>query len=175
MNNFADTLVAPKVSDYISEEQNIFAPLIGDWDFVMVYHPGTANEKKVEGEWFFSWVLGGYAVQDVFVCPRRSSMNSQIDNGSIYGSVFRVYSKIKKCWEVFSTCNGSSLIMDARKVGENIVLDAITTSKYKVKRIFSNITENSFKWQIAVSSDNGHNWIVFVEMSAVRKQTNIIN
>ncbi len=170
MTNFADALIASKAADFISEEQNLFSPLIGDWDFVMCYHPGTNKERQVEGEWFFSWVLGGLAVQDVFVCPRRSDMTSERDKSSVYGSVIRVYNQLKNSWDVFSTCNGASLIMEAKKVGNSIVMDSISASKYKMKRIFSDITDNSFNWQIAVSSDNGHNWLVHAKMKATRKK-----
>lgn len=173
MNNFAETLVASKEADFISEEHNLFKPLIGDWDFVMSYHPGTPKERKVEGEWFFSWVLGGMAVQDVFVCPRRSTLITERDKCTVYGSVIRVYNQIKNNWDVFSTCNGASLIMEANKVGDSIVMDSISASKYKVKRIFSDITENSFNWQIAISKDDGHNWLVHAKMSATRKKENL--
>ena len=76
MNDFETALVSPGKNSLIPEKDNWFGPLVGTWDIEWVDGHGTEHERHVKGEWIFSWVLEGMAVQDVFIClPGRPGIS----------------------------------------------------------------------------------------------------
>ncbi|MDR3038583.1 MAG: hypothetical protein LBV21_04750 [Candidatus Adiutrix sp.] len=48
---------------------DLFAPLLGEWDVVWIEAPGTPAEAVAEGEWIFSLVGGGLALEDILAVP----------------------------------------------------------------------------------------------------------
>lgn len=168
--DFMEALQANGPSATIPGEDNIFEFLIGAWDFDWYYNQGTQMARNLKGEWLFSWIIDGYAIQDVFICPKRESKEFIETKDVIYGTKLRVYNKKKKLWDIYYVCNGYSTILEARKIGASIVLDSVSASKYKMKWIYSNIKENSFQWKSAISKDDGHTWIVQGEFFATKRK-----
>jgi hypothetical protein len=72
--NFAGVLVSQDASPQIpASERKTFDWLIGDCE-ADVYEYGPARAKHTsKGEWHFSWVIEGRAIQDVWIVPKRSA------------------------------------------------------------------------------------------------------
>lgn len=66
--SFVDALTSNGKSVELPEEFNYFGKLIGSWNFDYIDHNMSCSTK---GEWHFSWVLEGMAVQDVIILPSR--------------------------------------------------------------------------------------------------------
>ena len=94
MNDFETALVSPEKNSLIPEEDNWFGPLVGTWDIEWVDGHGTEHERHVKGEWIFSWILEGMAVQDVFICPSREARNIKTYPDAAYGTTIRIYNPL---------------------------------------------------------------------------------
>ncbi len=70
MKYFIETLTSNSKSVELPEEFNYFGKLIGSWKFDYVDHNISCSTK---GEWHFSWILEGMAVQDVIILPSRET------------------------------------------------------------------------------------------------------
>ena len=67
MNQFIKALYYDKKDPHIPEEYNFFGVFVGEWDIEWVDHLEVDEPRRVKGEWIFSWVLEGAAIQDVFI------------------------------------------------------------------------------------------------------------
>lgn len=145
MNEFITALISDSKNPNIPAEHDLFGCLVGQWDFEYIDKHGTANERHVAGEWIFSRVLDGTAIQDIFICPSRKERLNNQQADAEYGSTLRFYNPKTKNWDVFYGCTGGAFRLEARKEGDTIVLTEIT--EQKMQWIFSEITDNSFHWR----------------------------
>ena len=60
INNFIEALTSNGKSSELPEEYNYFGKLVGSWKLDYTDHNMSCS---VEGEWHFSWVLEGMAIQ----------------------------------------------------------------------------------------------------------------
>lgn len=156
MNEFINALISDSKNPNIPEEHDLFGRLIGEWEFEYIDNHGTADERHVAGEWIFSWVLDGTAIQDIFICPSREERLENPQADAEYGSTLRIYNQMTKAWDVFygcTGCAGGGFRLEARKVGSTIVLTEITMRK--MQWIFSDMTDTSFHWRNTEILENG--------------------
>jgi hypothetical protein len=58
----------------LKEKLMLFGQFVGDWDIIEArYTQADGTEVKVKGEVHFGWILGGTAVQDVWMGCREGS------------------------------------------------------------------------------------------------------
>ena len=88
MKYFIETLTSNSKSVELPEEFNYFGKLIGSWKFDYVDHNISCSTK---GEWHFSWILEGMAVQDVIILPSRETRTEIPHPLTEYGTTLRVY------------------------------------------------------------------------------------
>jgi hypothetical protein len=150
----------------IPEEYNYFGALIGAWDFEWIDGHGTEKERHIKGEWIFSWVLLGTAIQDIFICPSREEQSKNKYPDAEYGTTIRFYNPKSNAWDIFYGCTCEATRLTAEKEDGRIVLTENTDRK--MKWVFSDITENSFHWQ-NISTEDGTTWKVNGELFATRK------
>ena len=62
MEHFYQALTSRAKNEALPEEFNFFGKLIGSWNIDYI---DNSNSRVMKGEWHFSWVLEGMAVQDV--------------------------------------------------------------------------------------------------------------
>lgn len=153
MSNFITALISNGKNQNIPAEHDLFGRLVGEWEFEYIDNHGTANERHVAGEWIFSWALDGTAIQDVFICPSRKERLKNPQADAEYGSTLRIYNPMTQAWDVFYGCRGSAFRLEARRVGDAIVLTEIT--RRKMEWIFSDITDNSFHWRNTEMLEDG--------------------
>jgi hypothetical protein len=166
MREFEEALVCKTKSNSIPEVYNFFGPLIGEWDFEWIDNHGTEKERHIKGEWIFSWILEGTAIQDVFICPSRTERINGNQPDAEYGTTIRIYNSKSQAWDIFYGCEGEATCLEARKDGDNVVLTEISSEK--MKWVFSRITDNSFHWQHLRIQD-GTAWKVKGEIFALRR------
>ena len=95
MNEFITTLCSNARNGRIPEEYDFFGGLIGEWDIIWNDHLEEAEPRRVKGEWIFSRVLDGMAVQDLFIVPSREELlrNKQPDAEYGLGYILRLYGR----------------------------------------------------------------------------------
>lgn len=173
-NIFVDTLLSDKCHREYQEKLRPYAPLIGNWDFEWVGHQEDGSTWSVPGEWLFSWVLEGRAIQDNWICPKRELRSLEKYPKGEYGTTIRIYDfkeeKINTFW--FGTILSQFRIFEARWEDNKIIQEEIPfKNRDKICRwIFKDITEDNFKWEAHESMDNKESWKITQEVFATKKQ-----
>lgn len=167
MNDFINALCSNARNERIPEEHDFFGCLIGEWNIMWNDHLEDAEPRKVKGEWIFSRVLDGTAVQDLFIVPSRKErlIDKQLD--AEYGTTLRIFNPKTMAWDIFYGCMGEAIRLTARKVGEEIILTENTTEK--MRYVFSDIATSSFLWRKERINENGE-WQTVAKVTAERKQ-----
>ena len=140
MKEFEEALVCKCKNERIPEEFNYFEKVIGEWDLDWNDRLNTSTPRRVKGEWIFSWVLDGMAVQDVFIVPSRAERLTDIQPDAAYGTTIRLFNIERQVWEIFYGCPEECARLEANKEGDEIILTEITSQG--MKWIFSDITDN---------------------------------
>ena len=166
MNEFINALCSNTINERISEEYDFFGSLIGGWDIVWNDHLEDAEPRRVKGEWIFSRVLDGTAVQDIFIVPSRSERLRDKQLDAEYGTTLRIYNPQTMAWDIFYGCMGEAIRLTARKVGEEIILTENTTRK--MRYVFSDIKSSSFLWRKERMNENDE-WLTVAKVIAEKK------
>ena len=165
MNQFIKALYYDKKDPHIPEEYNFFGVFVGEWDIEWVDHLEVDEPRRVKGEWIFSWVLEGAAIQDVFIVPSRSERLQNKQPDAEYGTTLRIFNPKTSAWDIFYACRGEAIRLTAYKVGEDIILTENTTEE--MRHVFSEITSTSFKWRKELKNASGK-WDVIAKVRAQR-------
>lgn len=166
MNDFETALVSPGKNSLIPEEDNWFGPLVGTWDIEWVDGHGTEHERHVKGEWIFSWVLEGMAVQDVFICPSREARKIKTWPDAAYGTTIRIYNPQQRTWDIFLRCGRRIHAAGSEKGRQPDCPDGNYRAKDEMD--FSELTENTFHWRNMATEDGMH-WFLQGEAFAARR------
>lgn len=151
MNRFYEALTSKVKNEALPEEFNYFGKLIGSWKIEYV---DNSTSHKIKGEWHFSWILEGMAIQDVIVLP-----------GFECGTTLRVYNPSTTFWDVAYCYTGKIMRFEARKQDKVIVLTNLEDERRKWA--FAKIEEDNFHWQDVLVNDNGE-WQVSFDLYAQR-------
>lgn len=162
MDHFMETLISKSKSEKLPEEYNYFGKLIGSWSLDYIDRNMSCS---VKGEWHFSWVLEGMAIQDVIILPSRETKTEIPHPLAEYGTSLRIYNPDTHAWDVAYGFTGKIIRLEARKQNDMIVLTNIDDDKRKW--VFVRIEHNSFHWQNVTVKDDGE-WHVNADIYAER-------
>ena len=151
MNHFCQALTSEEKNKAVPEEYNYFGKLIGSWKIDYI---NNRTSQVLKGEWHFSWVLEGMAIQDVIVLP-----------GFEYGTTLRVYNPVTHAWDVAYCYTGRIMRFEAGKQENKIVLTSIEDETRKW--VFNQIEDNYFHWQDITVTQDGK-WQVDFDLYAER-------
>lgn len=151
MKHFYKALTSEVKNEALPEEFNYFGKLIGSWEIDYI---DNSTPRVIKGEWYFSWVLEGMAIQDVIVLP-----------GFEYGTTLRVYNPGTHAWDVAYCYTGKIMRFEARKQEGKIVLTNIEDERRKW--VFNKIEDNYFHWQDITVTEDGE-WHVKFDLYAKR-------
>ncbi len=153
MQCFLKTLTCEGKNTELPEEFDYFGKLVGSWKIDYI---DNSNGRSIQGEWHFSWVLDGMAIQDVIILPDYE-----------YGTTLRVYNPGMHVWDVAYCFTGKIIRLTARKQDDLIVLTNIEDERRKW--VFAKIEDNTFHWQDITVNDSGE-WQVQFDLFAERIQ-----
>lgn len=151
MQNFLGTLTSDRKNAELPEEFNYFGKLIGSWEIDYI---DNSNSRVMKGEWHFSWVLDGMAIQDVIILP-----------GYERGTTLRVYNPGTRAWDIAYCFTGRIMRFEARKQDGKIVLTNIDDERRKW--VFVQIGDGHFHWQDVKVKEDGE-WQVNFDLYARR-------
>jgi hypothetical protein len=151
------------------EKVMLFGQFVGDWDILqdrILGADGTWITQRGELHW--RWILGGRAVQDVWMM-----FDERKGRAIPIGTTVRLYDPKIDAWHSIwiSSEQQSVRAFVARQIGEEIVLDGRSPEGHAVKWVFSEITPNSFRWRWEETRDDGKTWELREEMRIRRRET----
>ena len=134
MKQFYEALTSEGKNPALPEAYDYFGKLIGSWRIDYVERD---NARAIKGEWHFSRVLEGMAIQDVIILP-----------GYEYGTSLRIFNPNTHAWDVAYGYTGKIIRLEARKQDEMVVLTY--TNDEKRKWVFVKIEDDRFHWERCV-------------------------
>ena len=147
MQNFFEALASECKNTALPEEFNYFEKLIGSW---AIDYIESNNSISIKGEWHFSWVLEGMAIQDVIILPDYE-----------YGTSLRIYNPDTHAWDVAYGYTGKIIRLEAKKQDDMIMLTFVNDERRKW--VFTNIENNRFHWENITVKDDGE-WDINAEI-----------
>ena len=151
MQNLLNALTSESKNVELPEEFNYFGKLIGSWKIDYIDY---CNSHSIKGEWHYSWILDGMAIQDVILQPDFE-----------YGTTLRVYNPGTYAWDIAYCYTGKIMRFEARKQDDIIVLTNIENERRKW--VFAKIENNNFHWQDVMVKDDGE-WQINFDIFAQR-------
>lgn len=162
-DQFMRALVSDPEQSMIPQEDDWFAPLVGDWEFD--YHEPGGRDLK--GEWYFRRVLQGSAIADVFICPSRESQESDPQPDAEYGMTMRMYNREERRYDMTYSCAEYCAQMQITR--EHGIVECRRLDVPNNRWIFFDITEDSFHWQNIIVQSSGE-WKTNSEVFAHRRK-----
>lgn len=164
---FEDALLAPPAADS-TRIPSTFDPLLGSWSLEVTFSPGTDSARTHLGEWHFSRILSGRAIQDVWRVVASGDPTAPLRG---YGTTIRLFDPVLKAWR--STWHGVLGGSVVRFIGTEVA-DEIHLVPEGVKGpdrfrwVFFAVSRDSFRWSAESTQDDDRRWVVQQEMRARR-------
>lgn len=170
-NEFLNALGAQKANK--NTDLSLYSRFVGNLTFTMTTYDENGNvEDTKEGEWLFSYVLDGYGIQDVFICPKRGAWTEDDTLYGDYGTTIRVpMMDNSKKWNIVYVSKWSADRLIAEEINSDIIQTGINkdiNDKTIWQWNFRNITEKSFSWESIYSKDDGESWKYATRVEAKR-------
>jgi hypothetical protein len=154
----ADAFAADLPSPGAVDDLALFGQFVGSWDLEVTDIAPDGAEITSAGEWHFGWALGGRAVADVWICPRRGPDGRSPGE---HGVSVRFPDPAVGGWRSAWVGPGKRAVhrFVARDEGDEIVLSGASDGR-DLRWTFSHITPTTFRWRNEVSADGGRTWRV---------------
>jgi hypothetical protein len=157
--------------DY-ADKLMLFGQLVGSWDISDThFNPDGTVRARRRGEWHFGWVLEGRVIQDVLISPPRDERAKTGASAHEYGTTVRAYDPVIDGWRItyVAPVFGATVNLIARQHDDEIVLEGRGPDGKRNRWVFSDITDEFFRWRGYESSDEGLTWFMDEEMHAHRR------
>jgi len=168
---FQEILATTSRTPDISPQDDLYGFLIGSWELDIVTYPEDGDVTHSTGEAHFAWVLGGRAIQDVFINPQRSVRTPDSPKfANWYGTTFRYFDPTIGAWRVFwfNPDDGVRAELIGRQHGNEIVQEGHFPDGTPIRWTFSEITAESYRWRGQRLEPDGKSWRLQVEFRARR-------
>gem|GEM_PF-315651 len=143
---FADALVSAQPSEFGAHSAD-FDWAVGGWTAEVRDYGDDGSVKVSCGEWWFSWVLEGRAIQDVWIVPPRGQRRDAPRENNRYGSTVRWLNNKDGLWHIVwvNPVSGVRNELSGGKVGDALVLEGPYDGT-RIRWSFIDITPTSFRW-----------------------------
>ncbi len=154
----------------LADELRLFGQFVGSWRLAWSGADADGRPAAMSGELHFGWVLGGRAVQDVWIVPARGDPGEGRPPLAFHGSTIRFYDRALGAWRStwVEPVNGRVRRFVGRPAGEDIELIS-DEDEPQLRWSFTAITQDSFTWRSESSRDGGATWTLDEEMRATRR------
>jgi len=147
----------------------LFGRFVGSWRLEWTGRDASGQPVTMSGELHFGWVLGGRAVQDIWIVPGRGQPGEGQPPLAFHGSTIRFYDPAIDAWRStwIEPVNGRVRRFIGRPSGDGIVLLSDEEDP-QLRWRFTDITADSFTWRAEISRDGGATWQFDEQMLATR-------
>jgi hypothetical protein len=165
-------LAATSRSPDVPEPADIYGWLVGSWELeVRTYWATDVAAKGITAEAHFGWALEGRAIQDVWIMPRVEDRTSRLDaKFNMYGTTLRVWDPSIEAWQITWTnpAGDHHERQIGRRVGKDVVQIGTRPNGTITRWMFSEITDDSFRWTGEALNPDGRTWMLEGEFRARR-------
>lgn len=171
-DGFASALLSDGPAPELGDRAQDFDWLVGGWSATVKDFADDGGVRVSRGEWWFSWVLEGRAMQDVWISPprdeRRGRAGDSAPNGR-YGTTLRRFDRTQGVWRVtwINPVTGAENELIGRRRGDAIVLLG-TAGGRPIRWQFVDISTSSFTWQGFQLEPDGATWRLQAEFELQR-------
>ena len=153
-----------------ARELQLFGQFIGSWDIAWSGLDADGRKQTARGELHFGWVLGGRAVQDIWIVPGRGEPGEGQSPLAFHGSTIRFYDASIGVWRStwIDPVNARVRRFVGRPVDGEIVLLSDEDDP-QLRWRFADIAPRSFTWCGEISRDGGASWTLDEEMLVTRR------
>ena len=118
----------------------------------------------------FGWVLGGRAIQDVWIVPGRGQPGEGQPSTAFHGSTIRFYDPAIDAWRStwIEPVNARVRRFIGRPAPDGGIVLLSDDDEPRLRWRFRDITAQSFRWTGESSRDHGATWEFDEEMLATR-------
>lgn len=148
-HGFSDALISSGPAAELGSAAEAFSWLIGGWVADVKDIDEDGSVRTGTGEWWFSWVLEGRAIQDVWIVPSRADrMDKRQTANNRYGSTIRYFDRTGDLWRIvwINPVSRALNTLHGRRSGNRIVLEG-THADTPIRWSFQDIESDSFLWR----------------------------
>jgi hypothetical protein len=152
------------------DETKLFGQFVGSWHLEWTGTTAAGEPASAQGELHVGYVLGGRAVQDVWIVPGRGEPGAGEPPLAFHGTTVRFYDRDLSAWRStwIEPVNGLVRRFIGRPTDGGIELIS-DEDEPRLRWSFSQITPESFVWTGESSTDGGRSWRRDEQMRATRK------
>jgi uncharacterized protein len=168
-----NALLANGPSPKLTPEDRIYDWLLGSWSVRVVDYFDDGSQRENTGEWHFSYVLEGRAIQDVWISPPRSQRDAGMPKEcNRYGTSVRAFRPNDRKWDVtwINPVTGTRDLLIGRQDGNDIVQEGRDAEGHLIRWVFTDIAKNSARWYGESSTDGGKTWKLGAEFFLSRAE-----
>lgn len=172
-SSFAEVLHADGLDEAATAELDLYAWLVGRWEFDVTTFPEDGTTHRGQGEIHAGWVLQGRAIQDVWMIPRlrdrRQDGEPLPGAGNWYGTTLRIYDPAIRAWRILWNDPATNFFTQqiGRREGTSIVQTGEDPRGGSSRWTFSEIEPDSFHWTAEHAPDK-RTWRREVDIRARR-------
>jgi hypothetical protein len=147
----------------------LFGQFVGSWSLHWTGADAAGSPVEMTGELHVGWVLGGRAVQDVWIMPGRGEPGEGEPPLAFHGSTIRFFDPQLDRWRStwVEPINNRVRRFIGRPVDDTIQLLSDEDDP-QLRWSFTDITATSFTWRGERSTDGGSTWLLEEQMRATR-------
>jgi hypothetical protein len=145
---FAKALLCDAPSEELGDRAKDFDWVIGGWSAIVRDYGDDGSISETTGEWWFSWVLEGRAIQDVWIVPARVDRTTFTGEFNRYGTTIRYFDPVEQIWRVvwINPVNSVKSELAGRRQGDRIELEG-TAGAERIRWSFNEISADAFVWR----------------------------
>jgi hypothetical protein len=155
-----------------AEALRLYGQFVGSWNVEFIDYLPDGTQQRGRGEWHWGCILDGRAIQDVWIAPPRAERPAALETAfkNRFGSTVRSYDVKRQIWYITwnNPPTGEHIDLIGRADGADILQEGQLPDGTRKRWRFLDITDRSFRWEGAASTDEGRTWRVEQEMWASR-------
>lgn len=145
-----EALLAEKPFAVYADKLMLFGQFVGKWVMDIKFYGEAGNTIYHQpGQWAFSWVLDGRAIQDVLTNPGFNSCGTIIPGERRRGTTLRAYNPKLDIWQAvwMAPASGFFIAVTGKPDGDKILLEGSEAPGILNRWQFSEIAPDSFHWE----------------------------
>ena len=134
------------------EGNDLFDPLLGEWDVIWIEAPDTPEERIAQGEWIFVTIAGGLAVEDILTVPYLHQAPDTDGPVPLRLITLRQFNHERLAWDGVSLLSGGLRpVLTMARPGGGLDEFSVDSKGETTTRRITDLTPESFRLFVSVA------------------------